>query len=493
MIGARIGGQLDCSGATVRNPSGPALIADALHVDGETFLNECFTADGVGEQGAVRLRGARIGGALDCSGATIRNPSGPALIAERLQVDGKVGLSAGFTAEGAVQLSGAHIGDQLDCTGAIIGNDSGPALHAEHIQVEGGVFLREGFTADGAGGRGAVCLHGAHISAQLDCTGAVIRNASGPALHAERIQVEGSVFLRKGFSGHGAGELGAVRLVGAHISGQLSFSGGATIRNPSGPALHAERVQVEGNVFLPKGFTSAGDGPDGAVRLVGARVGGQFDCSNAVVESRSDPKHRWHLDGLTYTGLPLDPLSKGRAGWLELFRTATPAYAAQPYQQLAAVYRAAGHDGDVRQTLIAQRRAQLDRGMLTGRERLWARVTGITLGYGYQPWRALLFLVGVVVTSVVLAVILGAHGALAHPLDPKNPTAATTPCTITEQVGVGLDVGTPFLNTRTRDRCTATNTATGSGLTYSTWGLQLLAGALAALFIAGFTGIVRKT
>jgi hypothetical protein len=44
-----------------------------------------------------------------------------------------------------------------------------------------------------------------------------------------------------------------------------------------------------------------------------------------------------------------------------------------------------------------------------------------------------------------------------------------------------------------RDRCTTTNTAIGIGLNYSTRGLQLLAGALAALFIAGFAGIVRKT
>jgi hypothetical protein len=99
-------------------------------------------------------------------------------------------------------------------------------------------------------------------------------------------------------------------------------------------------------------------------------------------------------------------------GWLQLFLTATPAYAAQPYQQLASVYRAAGHDADVRKILIAQRRAQLDRGVLTGRERLWARITGVTLGYGYQPWRALLFLLGVVITSVVVAVTLGTHGAL---------------------------------------------------------------------------------
>src|SRR5437868_6205315 len=94
-------------------------------------------------------------------------------------------------------------------------------------------------------------------------------------------------------------------------------------------------------------------------------------------------------------------------------------------RQLASVYRAAGHDADVRKILIAQRRAQLDRGVLTGRERLWARITGVTLGYDYQPWRALLFLLGVVITSVVPAVTLGTHGALVHPQDPKNPPAAT--------------------------------------------------------------------
>jgi hypothetical protein len=157
------------------------------------------------------------------------------------------------------------------------------------------------------------------------------------------------------------------------------------------------------------------------------------------------------------------------------------------------VYRAAGHDRDVRLILIAQRQAQLDRGALTGRgDRLWARITGIILGYGYQAWRALLFLLGVVLTSVMLAVILGAHGALTHPQNPKNLTALTIPCTVTEQIDVGLKIGTPFLDTHADDRCTTTNTARGIALSYSISGLRLLTGALAALFLAGFTSLVRK-
>lgn len=48
------------------------------------------------------------------------------------------------------------------------------------------------------------------------------------------------------------------------------------------------RRSVDGNVFLRAGFTADGDGPDGAVRLVGAHIGGQLDCSGALVTSRSD-------------------------------------------------------------------------------------------------------------------------------------------------------------------------------------------------------------
>jgi hypothetical protein len=365
-------------------------------------------------------------------------------------------------------------------------------VQGERVHVDGDVLLRAGFTADGAGELGAARLAGAHIGGVLDCSGAAFINPSGPALRGERLQVAGGVFLSAGFTADGAGELGALRLTGARIGYSLNCSG-ATVTNSSDAALNGANLRVGGDVYLRAGFTANGAGELGTVRLDGAHIGGQLDCSGAMVESRSDQQHRWNLDGATYSRLPLDPLGKNTAGWLEVFRTATPAYAAQPYQQLASVYRAAGHDRDVREILIAQRQAQLDRGVLTGRDRLWAKITGIILGYGYQPWRALLLLVGVVVTSVVLGITVGAHGALVHPLDPKNPAAAIVPCTVTERVEVGLAVGAPFFDTHARDRCTTTNTATGIALSYSTWGLQLLTGALAALFIAGFTGIVRKT
>jgi hypothetical protein len=122
---------------------------------------------------------------------------------------------------------------------------------------------------------------------------------------------------------------------------------------------------------------------------------------------------------------------------------------------------------------MAQRQDQIDRGALTGRaERAWARLTGVTLGYGYQPWRALLALLAVAATAVVLALTLGAHGGVAR-VDPKPPAASR--CSAVERVGVGLDLGLPLIKTGARDHCDTIASTTGQALTATGWGLQLLA------------------
>lgn len=112
----------------------------------------------------------------------------------------------------------------------------------------------------------------------------------------------------------------------------------------------------------------------------------------------------------------------------------------------------------------------------------------MTIGFGYQPWRALVLLLGILVLSVTAAAVAGHNGGLAHP----GPARATA-CSTLEYVGVGLDLGTPLIKTGARDLCTATATGAGQAFTAAGWLLQALAWAFAALFIAGFTGAVRKT
>jgi len=242
-------------------------------------------------------------------------------------------------------------------------------------------------------------------------------------------------------------------------------------------------------MFLTDGFTATGSG-DVAVDLRRVRVGGTLYFDPGQLTHTADPHRRIVVDGLTYAGVP-ELVSVG--DWLRLLRDGTPSYAAQPYQQLAAGCRAQGHERQAREILIAQRRDQLARTRTSRPERFWGRVTKITLGYGYQPWRALLFLAGAVALSCLLAVILGAHGALAQT---SSTAAPGRPCTVIQQVSVGLDLNLPVGGILARTDCDLARdpaSATAAWLTAASWVLRLLAWAFAALFIAGFTGAVRKT
>jgi hypothetical protein len=280
-------------------------------------------------------------------------------------------------------------------------------------------------------------------------------------------------------------------------------AGGRGCTTTPAPALDAEGLRVDRDVLL-RGFKAVGDGLGvtfnlqqrrlavSGGRLVTlnlrqARIGGALVFAPAQLEHTEDPRNKLVVDGLTYAGVPVG-ISSG--DWLRLLRQATPSYAAQPYKQFAAAHRAAGHDDEVRRILMAQRQDQIDRGALTGLERAWARLTGLTLGYGYQPWRALLFLIAIAMLAVVLALTLGAHGGVAR-VNPKPPEA--NQCSAVERVGVGLDLGLPLIKTGIRSQCNTTTSTTGQVLTVAGWGLQLLAWAFATLFVAGFTGAVRKT
>lgn len=330
---------------------------------------------------------------------------------------------------------------------------------------------------------GEVNLAGAQLG-MLACGAATMRNTAGPALYANGIRIEHGLVLTAGFDAEGAGNAGAVHLGGARVGGWVNCSR-ARIRNSTGPALAAAQLHA-GALRLDNGFDAAGAGDDVVLDLARASIG-TLVFDPARLDHATDPQARLRVDGLTYIGLP-EGLNAQQ--WLRLLRTATPAYAAQPYQQLAATHRAAGHDSEVRTILIAQRRDQIHRKALTRRtERAWVRLTGLTLGYGYQPWRALLALLVIVATATILATTLGAHGGLAHS---PTTTVPAAPCSVIERLGVGLDYALPLIKPASR-ACEITNTATGQILTGTSWLLQLLAWAFATLFIAGFTSAVRKT
>lgn len=415
----------------------------------------------------VRLRGARITGQLDLENLTT---DVWLELADCLLEEGVVARDARLP---GLWLSGCQIEHPAESP------FDGTALSCGLLGLTGARII--GHTGDGA-----VELLAAHISGRLDCTEMKLCNDSGPALSANTLEVGQNMRLSGEFTGSGGD--GAVCLLGARIAGHLIFDG-AQMRNDSGPALLAESLRVGEHLFL-RWFTATGGGPGEAVNLKGAQVGAAFQFAPERLEHKDDSHRRLAADGLTYAGVP------GRISaedWRELLREGTPDYAAQPYQQLAAGYRALGDDRQARQTLMAQRDDQLARADTRWPERWWGKITKVTLGYGYQPWRALWFLAGVVALSCVLAVVLGSHGALAQTTQTATPGRS---CTAVQQVSTGLDLTLPVGTSVARVDCDLTTdpaSVTAAWLSAAGWVLRLLAWAFAALFIAGFTSAVRKT
>ncbi|MEB0267655.1 hypothetical protein, partial [Cryobacterium sp. 10I5] len=363
-------------------------------------------------------------------------------------------------------------------------NETGPALAADWVSVGGDMFLRGGFTATGHGDMGAVRFLGAQITGQLNLSGAILTNETGPALAADRVSVRGNMSLDDGFTATGHGNDGAVRFPSAQITGQLSLSG-AILTNETGPALAADRVSVGGDMFLRGGFTATGHGDDGAVRFLGAQITGRLWVAYVTL-GRAIGGTGWVVDGLTYDGYPTARFTR----WLDFLRDGTTSYAAQPYQQLAAVARAAGHDADARRALIAQRDDQVKRGTLTGLAKAWARFTKLALGYGYQPWRALIGVAG----SLLIAILVTSFvpGALAVVTTSTTNELISTPCTGIQTFQIAVDMTIPLVSTGTGSACHITSTVGGQTVGGIGVFLTLAGWALTALFAAGFTRAIRQ-
>jgi hypothetical protein len=359
-------------------------------------------------------------------------------------------------------------------------------LGLDDATVTGDVNLRSDFCARSHGNEALIRARDAHIGARFDCSGIHVVSEGGPIFDAESLRVDKDVFLR-GLRGRATSERAAITLSGTSVGGQLDCTG-MHVANSAGSAFDGKHLTVTTDMLVRDGVLE-GEGDKPVVRLDDTHVTGVFTCSGTTVEHPSGPRYGWSVDGLTYAGTP-EGLTCDE--WLALLRGRTLRYAAQPYQELAAAHRAKGQESDMRRVLMAQREAQLAADGVDAWARCWGWITRKTLGYGYQPWRALICLLVTLVLSVVANTWLGAHGALTRVPD----NVAGQPCSFLEQIGAGVDAAVPLIKTGARDRCDLTidaGSTTGRVLTISTWVVQLAAWGFAALFAAGFTGAVRKT
>ncbi|MFJ5985001.1 hypothetical protein [Lentzea sp. NPDC092896] len=381
------------------------------------------------DPGGFVLVGAQITGQLDLSDVVAKKP----LVLRDCTTEQPVRLDRaqfsqldlrGLTAP-AVHARGLSVDHNLSLSGARL--SAAESIDALHMRIGGSVYLNDGFHA-----AGSVTLSGSQISAVLMCAGA--RFEAGLVL--VDLRVGDGIFLSQGCDVSGGGIHASVRLRGTRVDGQLIFRDGR-VSSP-GVALDLRHVRVGKELFLPF------EGVDGKAQL----------------------------EGLTYEGLPRDATVDE---WLSFLATRTLRYSTQPWTQLAAAHQAAGHERDVRRIRVAQQRDLRRRGQLSRWGRAWHLIRGVTVGHGYRPGLALVWLAGVLAVSVGVVLISGA-----------------VRCSTVEQVGYALNVATPLVKVDAT-RCTVdAGASAGQVVLATTWLLQILAWAFATLFVAGFTGLVRR-
>lgn len=457
--------------------------ASRLRVGGDVVLS-AVTISGADSGGLVRLGDAHVGGNLSLARAEVHNETGPALNATRLRMGGVMLLGearmSGRGDDGVMCMHGAHIGGEVDMRRVELRSDNGPALNTTNLTVDSNMFLDRA-EVSGRGNKGALRLSGARVGGLLVLDGADIGNVSGPGLRADGVHVGGELNLRRARVSGSRG-LGAIHLRSARIAYDVHIVN-SEVRNDAGPALFADQLEAEGILHL------RGTRLLGMVRLVSARVGGRFSLIDTTIDA---------LDVNDFSYGSLDGVDWRQ--WLDLLRNHTEEYRPSPYQQLAAVERAAGHDGNARNILIAQQHDLRHRapralgGPLTRRFHwLW----GALAGYGYRARRTALALLVALVAAGGVSLWAGhvTTGPGRHAAEhTATTTAPGTPCSPVELVGLGLDRGLPLGPTGLRSRCDLdTGTTAGQVFTVLLWVVQAAVWGLATLALAGYTSLIRKT
>ncbi|MGK5640058.1 oxidoreductase [Streptomyces sp. URMC 126] len=393
---------------------------------------------------ALKLDGVRITGLLDLSGGTVvpyvelRNCrfeqqlllpecrfttlrlvgcSLPRLEAARLSTEGDLHLPRCVVRRG-IRLTDARVGTDLLLNQAVIRRDRrGVSVAAD------GLTVGQDLQAELARAYGELSLRGAKIGASLSLRGTTLSNPFGRrALNAPQLTVERTVYLTPaaedgpvvsgatppyGISPTGPAYgtrlrnfscEGGMRLDDGRFGDALDFSGARLVLS-DGQEVSLRRIQTPELRFL-------GQRPEhGRVVLSGARVVNLVD--------------RWESwpgpGGLVMAGFSYETLiphgSFPLARRLEWVAAATPEYAPEPYECLAASLRVSGEDTDARAVLLAKQRRRRETLPLAGKA--WGYLQDWTVAYGYRPGRAALWM------AVLWA--LGTLWFARHPLPPVKP------------------------------------------------------------------------
>jgi hypothetical protein len=368
MHNCHIAGSMVMSGARLNNPGGVALSAGGLTVDAGVFFAHKFTS-----QGELRMVGARLGANLTLAEANLSNPGGLAINLSRAKIGFLHG--ADLRCEGQTILAGTEIAGDLNLAAAELDASGAPqALVAEGASIGGALILTS------LRARGEVNLRTIRVGQHASLMRTALDNPGKTACRMSRAQIGADLFCDEMTA------QGVMRFAGTTVGGELTLTN-SRIRNPAGIALYAPMLHARDFSLRPA-----------------EPIQGLVDLSHAQIGILRDDPGCWpeemHLDGLTYQALDPQLPASQRLQWLARDpRGQQP----QPYEQLAAHYNGAGQPAQARSVLYARERNQRQaKAPLT---RIWSLLQDVTVGYGYQPWRALAWLIILLATGSIIFAI----------------------------------------------------------------------------------------
>ena len=503
-----IGSNLVCGAGQFLNEGGDALQATGVNVSGSVYLNNQFLATG-----RVDFFAAKIGGDFDGGTGCLLNPQEFALNLDVAKITGAVFLTNEFTAEGAVSLYEATLGGNLVCGGGQFLNEGGMALEATAVRVDGAVLLDKKFTA-----KGGVNLDAATININLQCDGGCFLNRQKTAFTVAGARIGGDVIFGEKFHAEGK-----VTIEGIRVGGALDCKGSEFI-NTRGDALVADGADIAGNASFCDQFLA-----HGALSLVGLKVGATWSMFNiadarmitkldlrfADVTTLEHAHDSWpepgclRLNGLVYKALGEKFPVKLGIEWLQRQQQQQDVkeanvFAQSPYERLANVLKSSGHEPEAKRVLIAKQDDLRRYGSLTSWGKGWNWLLGVTIKHGYQPHRALF--------GMLFFVLLGTGifqvGYWNHLITPSNEVKNERKAKLNypkfQAFVYSLDTFVPIIDLKQKGYWLP-NPNMGraivkypvmfrrGGLLRIYFWIHIIFGwVLTTLWVAGFTGLVRK-
>jgi hypothetical protein len=431
---AKIGGQLDMSGATVSG----TLNMDSLEVGQDVFMSG---PDAIFKD--VNLGGAKIGGQLDMSGAKIDGK----LNMYRIEVGRALTMSGRDALFRNVDLRDAEVGGHLDMSLSTIGGK----LDMHRIEVARDLTMKD---ADAVLD---VDLRDAEVGGHLDISGATVEGK----LDMYRLEVGQSLIMENAM-------LKNVALFSSRIGGTLKFAGAEFT------ALDLSATRIDGVLVLSSPpYRNEGGHLSLRDTLAGVL---QMDWNDR--EADVWPKGSLQLDGFTYErlgfGSNATPAREVNlyADWLN----SDASYNPQPYEHLAAVLRKAGEPTEANRILYDSRERDREAAWEQNDYARWLLLTllkwsiGYGLGLGYfraVGWIVVVTLIGTAVLFFFTHKPRGAFPRVFFSLDRLLPI-------------VQLDAGSSEVEAEFKP-----------GVKYYFYAHKLVGWALASFLIAGFAGLTQ--